>query len=56
MLNNQNDDFNNLVSSIINDLTKGSDENITQPQYLPSKNAVIEIIEIIRNLLFPRVF
>ncbi len=51
-----NHDFNKLTSSVIKELKSISDKNITHPRYLPEKDAVMEIIEVLRNILFPGYF
>lgn len=49
MPNNQSEDFDKLVSSIVNSYSE-------QPSFLPNKAVIIEIIDLLRKLLFPGYF
>lgn len=49
MTKNRQKDFDNLVSSIVNSYSE-------QPSFLPNKGTIIEIIDILRKLIFPGYF
>jgi len=51
-----NGSFEEMVSTIIQDLTAHMDENHVRPHHLPDKDAVLRIIDLTRYILFPGYF
>ncbi|MEL7623208.1 MAG: serine O-acetyltransferase EpsC [Clostridiales bacterium] len=45
--------FNELVAGVINELAENADEHMIHPNHLPDRNEVIEIIDMLREILFP---